>query len=149
MAEQATQEDTTPAGLRATLERKDEKIKEMQEQLNQQKVRLLEGAFKEAGLDPTKGVGKAVAKEYEGDPSPEAIQSYAREEYGWEPTPEQTSEQIAAVTEAQERVAGVAAGSASVPTQEVDLAIADAEKAGDFAESIRLKMQKWRTESGR
>lgn len=144
-----TAEDTTPAGLRATLDRKDERIKEMQEKINQQKVHLLERAFDEAGLDPTKGVGKAVAKEYEGDPTKDAIQAFAREEYGWEPTPEQTNEMAAAVTEAQGRVSGVTATGVSTPTQEIDLDIASAEKAGNFAESIRLKMQKWRTESGR
>lgn len=148
MAEENPQEDTTPAGLRATLDRKEERIKELQEKVNQQKVHLMERAFSDAGLDPTTGIGKAVAKEYEGDPAPESIQSFAREEYGWEPEPEQASEMAAVVTEAQQRVATATAGGSSTPTQEIDLQIAEAEKAGNFAESIRLKMHKWRSETG-
>jgi len=40
--------------------------------------------FKLAGLDPTKGVGKAVEKLYEGEMNVESIQKYASEEFGVE-----------------------------------------------------------------
>jgi len=31
------------------------------------------------------GIGKAVSKEYSGDLTPDAVQAYASEEYGWQP----------------------------------------------------------------
>lgn len=39
-------------------------------------------AFRRAGIDPTTGVGKAVAKTYDGDPDPDAIRQYAASEFG-------------------------------------------------------------------
>lgn len=38
----------------------------------------------EIGLDPEKGLGKAITKEYQGDISAEAVATFAREEYGHE-----------------------------------------------------------------
>ena len=62
--------------------------KEMREKLNlyEAKIAEYEGkerqeVFKQAGLDTTKGVGKAVEMMYEGDLTIEGIQQYASEEF--------------------------------------------------------------------
>lgn len=74
--------------------------------------------FKDAGLDPGKGIGKAVFKEYDGDLDAEAIRSYATDEYGWEQpsdddAPAVTSEPTSR-EQAQERVKGVMSESGPV-----------------------------------
>ena len=66
----------------------DKNWKEMREKLNlyEAKIAEYEGkerqeVFKQAGLDTTKGVGKAVEMMYEGDLTVEGIQQYASEEF--------------------------------------------------------------------
>ena len=66
----------------------DKNWKEMREKLNlyEEKIAEFEGkerqeVFKQAGLDTTKGVGKAVEMMYEGDLTVEGIQEYASQEF--------------------------------------------------------------------
>ena len=66
----------------------DKNWKEMREKLNlyEAKIAEFEGkerqeVFKQAGLDTTKGVGKAVEMMYEGDLTVEGIQEYASQEF--------------------------------------------------------------------
>ena len=66
----------------------DKNWKEMREKLNlyEAKIAEFEGkerqeVFKQAGLDTTKGVGKAVEMMYEGDLTIEGIQDYASQEF--------------------------------------------------------------------
>lgn len=65
--------------------------------------------MKDAALDPSTGVGKAVAKdiergEYEGEMTATALQEYAKSEYAWEP-----GVATAAATAAEAEAAAVAA----------------------------------------
>ena len=69
----------------------DKNWKEMREKLNlyEAKIAEFEGkerqeVFKQAGLDTTKGVGKAVEMMYEGDLTVEGIQEYASQEFSVE-----------------------------------------------------------------
>jgi hypothetical protein len=69
----------------------DKNWKEMREKLNlyEAKIAEFEGkerqeVFNKAGLDTTKGVGKAVEMMYEGDLTIEGIQDYASQEFGVE-----------------------------------------------------------------
>ena len=69
----------------------DKNWKEMREKLNlyEAKIAEYEGkerqeVFKQAGLDTTKGVGKAVEMMYEGDLTVEGIQEYASQEFSVE-----------------------------------------------------------------
>ena len=69
----------------------DKNWKEMREKLNLYEAKIAEyegkerqGVFKQAGLDTTKGVGKAVEMMYEGDLTVEGIQDYASQEFGVE-----------------------------------------------------------------
>lgn len=130
-----------PKALREALERAKAEAAEARKEANAYKVRALEAAFREAGLDPAKGVGKAVAKEYDGEVTPEAIRAYAESEYGWE-APSQESAIAPVVREAQARVSSVQAESVSQPTSMIDQQIRDAEQSGDFAAAVALKTQK-------
>ena len=69
----------------------DKNWKEMREKISlyESKIAEYEGkerqeVFKTAGLDTTKGVGKAVEMMYEGEMTVEGIQQYASEEFGVE-----------------------------------------------------------------
>jgi hypothetical protein len=69
----------------------DKNWKEMREKLNLYEAKIAEyeskerqEVFKQAGLDTTKGVGKAVEMMYEGDLTVEGIQEYASQEFSVE-----------------------------------------------------------------
>lgn len=52
-------------------------------------ARVMKDEFAAIGLDPEQGLGKAIAKEYQGELDAEAIKEYAATEYGYEaPTTE-------------------------------------------------------------
>ena len=138
-------EDKDPKWYRDEIDRRDEKIKELEKENNRNRVRLLEKTFEALELDPTKGLGKAIAEKYEGEPDVDALRTFAIEEYQWEP-PTQTPAQ--SVNEAQARVSGAVNEAESAPTQEIDLQIAQAEEKGDFASAVSLKVQKFRQEQG-
>jgi hypothetical protein len=107
------------------------------------------GTFDKVGLDPTKGLGKAIAEKYEGEPDADALRSFAIEEYQWEPPPENTEIPMAPViADAQGRVTQATQEAEGVTLQPIDLQIAEAEEKGDFASAVSLKVQKFRTAKG-
>lgn len=138
-------EEKDPKWYRDEIDRRDEKIKELEKENNRNRVRLLESTFEKVGLDPSKGLGKAIAERYEGEPDADALRTFAIEAYQWEP-PTQSPAEL--VNEAQGRVSGAVGEAESAPTQEVDLQIAQAEERGDFASAIQLKLNKFRQEQG-
>jgi len=48
------------------------------------RVQLMSSAYETLGLSPETGLGKAIAKEYTGEPDAEAVAKFAKEEYGYE-----------------------------------------------------------------
>ena len=125
--------DTEPEakGLRAQLETALDKLK-----VHESKDR--DRAFSDAGLDITKGVGKAVYKEYEGEMGKDAILAYASTEYSYEA---EAGEHPQAVAIAEGQAAldqiGQSAGSVVPPTQ-VDV-LAKAEAEGDYKTTLAIK----------
>lgn len=92
-------------------------------------------AFERAGIDPEKGLGKAIFRTYDGPIEPSAITEFASSEYDWEaPKPNPVSPQ-------QQRMQQVDA--MSVPEgSESTLEKADKAAAeGDWVEAQRLKAQ--------
>ena len=75
--EQAKDSDKNWKEMREKLESYESKIAEFEAKERNQ-------VFQSAGLDTTKGVGKAVEMMYEGDMTVEGIQAYASEEFGVE-----------------------------------------------------------------
>jgi hypothetical protein len=95
-------------------------------------ARVKLSAFKEAGLDPEKGIGKAVYRTYEGDVDPEAIREFATTEYDWKP--------VATISDGQQRIQTLTqAGSAGEQRKtRIDTAN-EAAESGDWVKSARLK----------
>ena len=58
-----------------------EKLSLYEEKIAQYESKERQEVFKQAGLDTTKGVGKAVEMMYEGDLTVEGIQEYASQEF--------------------------------------------------------------------
>ncbi len=141
----STEEDT-PAWYRDQIDRKDKQLKDQGKTINRQRVHLMADTFEKVGLDPEKGLGKAIAEKYEGDPNEDDLRNFAIEEYSWE-APVDDSMQTT-ITDAQGRVTTATAEATSQPQTQIDLEIAEAEERGDFAASVALKVRKFRTTQG-
>ena len=128
---------------------KPEEAKGLRKQLNdahaviaKQRTDILTPAYDQLGLDPTKELGKAIAKEYEGEASFEALAKYAKEEYGYEHTPDAPANPLAAeIAQGQAALdqVGQTAGSVVTPTQGDVLNKAEAE--GDYVTTMAIKGQ--------
>ena len=131
----STPDPDEPKGLRKQLGEAHAKIKELE-------ADKLTAAFDEIGMDPTKGLGKAVAKEYDGEISTEALSQYIQDEYGVEPQAQAPADPVAQEIQTQQAAidaASAGAGSVVAPTQAELLAKAEAE--GDVQTTMALKGQ--------
>jgi hypothetical protein len=107
---------------------------------------LMNVALSSMGLDPTKGVGKAVLKTYDGKPNIEEIKSFVTEEFGdvVNSTPVSNQEPQESVSDnviqAQSRVEQL--NKIGVSSQPVDVmdAFRDVVKSGNVTQSLRAKM---------
>ncbi len=96
--------------------------------------------LRDAGFDPDTDRGKALAiaiKAGEVEPDTSKLVEYAEETFGWKPTPVLTpteSQQVKTTTEA--KVISTETTSDDPPT--LDDKIAEAEKAGNHVEALRL-----------
>lgn len=72
-------QQTGGSGLRAQLESALEEIKTLKGQVATGENAVRELAFRDAGIDTKSGVGKLLAKTYDGDLEPEAIGAFAKE----------------------------------------------------------------------
>ena len=131
-----TETKDVPKQLREALKRSNDENAKLREQ-------VMAKAFTDLGLDPTTGLGKAVSQVYDGDTSFEALAKFALEEYGHEaPAAPENAEQAAAVLSGQAQLdaASTGAGSVTPPTQQDQLATAEAE--GDYDTAMRIKGQR-------
>ena len=129
---------------------KPEEAKGLRKQLNdahaviaKQRTDILTPAYDQLGLDPTKELGKAIAKEYEGEASFDALAKYAKDEYGYEvPVTEASHPEAGAIAQGQAALdqIGQTAGSVVSPTEGDNLAKAEAE--GDYATTMAIKGQR-------
>ncbi len=132
--------EDTGKGLRAQLEKAHEEIRGLKGTQKGQ-------AFKDAGLDVTTGLGKAIFKEYDGDLTSEAVSAYATEEYGYQPAPGQDlhpQAQNIQAAQTQLDVVGQQAGSIQPPTEATELQ--EAETSGDYQKAMSIKakqMESW------
>ena len=124
----------------------DKNWKEMREKLNlyEAKIAEYEGkerqeVFKQAGLDTTKGVGKAVEMMYEGDLTVEGIQQYASEEFKVEFGNQDRLQDN--VEQSQERLDKIQKNSVvDLYNTDVVSQVRDIEKTGTVRESIAAKL---------
>ena len=120
--------------------------KEMREKLNlyEAKIAEYEGkerqeVFKQAGLDTTKGVGKAVEMMYEGDLTVEGIQQYASEEFKVEFGNQDRLQEN--VEQSQEKLNNIQKNSVvDLYNTDVVSQVKDIEKSGTVRDSIAAKL---------
>jgi len=123
----------TGKGLRAQLEKTLAENREL-------KADKLGATFASLGLELDKGLGKAIAKEYDGALSKEAVAEFAKEEYGYvaEPVvPQHPDTPVITQEHARLDQVGQTAGSVAAPTQDEQLAAAEA--AGDYTTTMGIK----------
>ncbi len=97
--------------------------------------------LREAGFDPDSDRGKALAiaiKAGEMEPTPEAIAEFATSTFGWEPKPALTEIEAAQVASAAQ-VKQIQTASVSDAPPNIDDEIAEAQKAGNHVEALRLQ----------
>ena len=123
--------------------------KEMREKLNlyEAKIAEYEGkerqeVFKTAGLDTTKGVGKAVEMMYEGEMTVEGIQQYASEEFGVEfGNQDRLQDTVQATEESQDRLNKIQQNSVvELYNEDVVSQVREVEKSGNIRNSIAAKL---------
>lgn len=121
-----------------------EALKRSQEREAQFRGQLMERAYTEAGLDPAKGLGKAIAKEYDGEPTTDALLAYAKEEYGHEPTVKPENDLQPEITKGQKVVDDVQTISSSQESSTDKERLKKAEAEGDLAVAGDIKAKQLR-----
>ena len=103
--------------------------------------------FKDAGLDLSKGIGKAVDKLYEGDLTVEGIQQYASEEFGVDVDVgrqdgiQEVQENVQAVENSQAKLDNIQKSSvADVFGEDIEAQIAEISAKGTPRQSIAAKL---------
>ena len=123
--------------------------KEMREKLNlyEAKIAEYEGkerqeVFNKAGLDTTKGVGKAVEMMYEGDLTVEGIQQYASEEFSVEfGNQDRLQDTVQATEQSQDRLNNIQQNSVvDLYNTDVISQVREIEKTGNTRQSIAAKL---------
>ena len=148
MAE-ATESAETPQEA-PTGDAKPEEARGLRKQLNEAhaeiktlKVEKMDDALVKLNLNRESGLGKAIAKEYEGEASFDAISAYANTEYG-HALPEASGDhpQAAQVQTAQAALDQV--GQVATPTAPIgrEDALAKADALGDYATTMAIKAQR-------
>ena len=127
----------------------DKNWKEMREKLNlyETKIAEYEGkerqeVFKTAGLDTTKGVGKAVEMMYEGEMTVEGIQQYASEEFGVEfGNQDRLQDTVEATEQSQDKLNNIQKNSVvDLYNTDVVSQIREIESTGNTRNSIAVKL---------
>ena len=127
----------------------DKNWKEMREKLNlyEAKIAEYEGkerqeVFKTAGLDTTKGVGKAVEMMYEGELTVEGIQQYASEEFQVEfGNQDRLQDTVEATEQSQDKLNNIQKNSVvDLYNTDVISQVKDIEKSGTVRDSIAAKL---------
>jgi len=127
----------------------DKNWKEMREKLELYEGKIAEfeakerkSVFNQAGLDTSKGVGKAVEMMFEGELTVDNIKQYATEEFGVEfGQQDRLQETVQAAEESQERLNNIQKNSVvDIYNQDVVSQIRDIEKSGNTRNSIAAKL---------
>jgi len=126
-----TPEQETGKGLRAQLE------KVLAENKKPRSDKLA-STFNGIGLSVEAGLGKAIAKEYDGELSVDAVAAYAESEYGYV-KPEATHQAAQQIAQEQARLDTV--GQVTTPVQPVNTneRLAKAEAEGDYMTASAIK----------
>ena len=138
-SEEATGSDKNWKEMREKVELYEGKIAEFEAKERQ-------GIFKDAGLDTSKGVGKAVEMMYEGDLNIQGIQQYAIEEFGVDfgqqgGIQEPVSPKVQEQEQSQERLNNIQNNSVvDIYDEDIVGQIREIEKSGNVRNSIAAKL---------
>ena len=121
-----------------------EENKSIKEKLEVFEAQAKVSVFKDAGLDTTQGIGKAISQVYSGDLNVEAIQTFAAEEYGVTAGADvgQQDGIREEIQDSQTRLTNITKNSVVDSFNSDDLveAIKKSEQQGDVKNSMRLKL---------
>ena len=121
-----------------------EENKSLKDELEGFKAQAKVSVFKDAGLDTTQGIGKAISQVYSGDLNVEAIQTFAAEEYGVTAGADvgQQDGIREEIQDSQTRLTNITKNSVVDSFNSDDLveAIKKSEQQGDVKNSMRLKL---------
>ena len=121
-----------------------EENKSLKEKLEVFEAQAKISVFKDAGLDTTQGIGKAISQVYSGDLNVEAIQTFAAEEYGVTAGADvgQQDGIREEIQDSQTRLTNITKNSVVDSFNSDDLieAIKKSEQQGDVKNSMRLKL---------
>ena len=121
-----------------------EENKSLKEKLEVFEAQAKISVFKDAGLDTTQGIGKAISQVYDGDLNVEAIQTFAAEEYGVTAGADvgQQDGIREEIQDSQTRLTNITKNSVVDSFNSDDLieAIKKSEQQGDVKNSMRLKL---------
>ena len=138
-------EATPESGPKALREARDRALsaeKEANQRAAEAEAKLMVTSVRAAGLDPTKGVGKALVRTYEGEPDVDQIIAYAQSEYDWQPANPHVNAMAQVTANTAARMEAGAQG-ASPGSVSFDDAILEAQKAGRWDEVTRLEVEKF------
>ena len=121
-----------------------EENKSLKEKLEVFEAQAKVSVFKDAGLDTTQGIGKAISQVYSGALNVEAIQTFAAEEYGVTAGADvgQQDGIREEIQDSQTRLTNITKNSVVDSFNSDDLveAIKKSEQQGDVKNSMRLKL---------
>lgn len=105
------------------------------------KAQLRKVTFDAAGLDPDKGMGKAVAAIYDGPLEKDAILAFAKDQFDYEPDTTDGETTPPPADTDQQQIDNAMGGSSHTGEKKTDAEqIADAEQARDWDRSMALKL---------
>ena len=138
MSEETTETaaEETGKGLRAQLEKTLAENKTL-------KGREMARSFDDLGLSLDEGLGKAVAKEYDGEITTEAIAAYAKSEYNYDAEAQASQHpQAEAIDQGTTQIDAASQGAGSVPIASTETEVlASAEAQGDYTTAMNVKSQ--------
>jgi len=140
MAEEQINSDTGDRNWKETRE----KLAFLEDKVAEYEARERQDVFKAAGLDPSKGVGKAVDMMFEGDLTVDNLKQYATEEFGVEFGQQdriQDNVKQSQVEQSQNRLENIQQSSvAELYDEDVVGQIREVESKGTIRQSITAKL---------
>lgn len=126
-----------------------EALKRANEEAAKYRSIVMKDVYGQAGLDPEKGLGKAIAKEYKGEPDVAALLEYAQTEYGYEAPSQPENPAQPQIQQGTRQAEQIAAVTQSVVPDAPAEAQQKAESERDWDTAGRIKADKLRSMMGR
>ena len=138
--------ESGPKALRDALARSKAETVTAHEENEVLKAQIMEGVWDKVGLNPTEGLGLAIAEQYDGAPTVEALGEFAGKYGHVIPEAETPATEIGSA-QANFDTAASSAGSVAVPSSSDALAKAEAD--GDYSTAMAIKNQRLLESFGR